>query len=52
VLRLGGKDADAAEVTDRAVSLYERKGNVIAAAKLRRLPARPPAAASELAGPA
>jgi class 3 adenylate cyclase/tetratricopeptide (TPR) repeat protein len=52
VLRLGGKDADAAEVTDRAVSLYERKGNVVAAAKLRRLPARPPAAASELAGPA
>jgi tetratricopeptide (TPR) repeat protein len=41
VLRLGGKDADAAEPTDRAIELYERKGNLIAAARLSRLRAQP-----------
>jgi len=52
VLRRAGKDAAAGRALDRAARLYKRKGNVIAAAKLKALRARPPAAASEVPGPA
>jgi predicted ATPase len=37
VLRRAGKDAEAAEILDRAGSLYEDKGNLVAAGKLRDL---------------
>ncbi|HEX6673669.1 MAG TPA: AAA family ATPase [Actinomycetes bacterium] len=41
VLGLAGKRNEAVEVLDRAIALYERKGNVVAAAKLKSLRARP-----------
>ena len=41
VLRLAGRDAEAGCIRERAVELYERKGNLVSAARARSWPAVP-----------
>jgi class 3 adenylate cyclase/tetratricopeptide (TPR) repeat protein len=42
VLRLGGRPEESAKALDKAIHLYEQKGNVVAAKTLRALLAEPP----------
>ncbi|MET0770399.1 MAG: AAA family ATPase, partial [Solirubrobacteraceae bacterium] len=41
VLRLAGRDADAGRIREQAVELYERKGNLVSAARARSWPTVP-----------